>query len=283
MNDSTHPQTAPDASYVQKVTDWRQKREAGLRAPDGWLTLTNLYILSEGEHSIGSDPACAIALPAHAPAQLGTLHFSGGAASLRVETDQPVHANGEPVRQINLVDNTAGTPTLVTSGTSTFFIHHIDDVRAVRVRDSAHPARTDFPGCAWYPVDPALCVRGRLMRFEKPHAVSVATVTEYSETYQAIGEFEFELQGTPVRLLALSIGKPDLFFVIFRDATSGVSTYGRGRFLTVSVNPDDSADIDFNMAFNPPCAVTAFATCPLPPPQNVLRIAVEAGERYPPA
>jgi uncharacterized protein len=281
MNNPERQQPTLDSGYAQKITEWRTQREVTLRAPDGWLTLTNLHILSDGAYSIGSDSQCAIALPAHAPAHLGTLHFSSGAATLQVETDVPVQANGVQMREIAMTDSTAGAPTLVTTGTTTFFIHHIGDIRAVRVRDSAHPARASFGGCIWYPVDPGYCVRGRLQRFEQPQAVSIATVTDHTETYQAVGELEVELQGTQLRLLALSVGKPNLLFVIFRDASSGKTTYGPARFLTMTIDEDGATDVDFNMAFNPPCAVTPYATCPLPPPQNVLRIAIEAGERYP--
>lgn len=137
-----------------------------LRAPDGWLALTGLFVLAEGRHTIGSASENDILLPASAPAHLGELSFKNGAATLTVTTDAPVLIDGAPRRTARLVDNgDHKQPTLVTNGAITFFVHHFGDQYALRVKDSENPAIRSFGGCRWFPVKPEYRVQGRLTLF----------------------------------------------------------------------------------------------------------------------
>jgi uncharacterized protein (DUF1684 family) len=153
---------------------------------------------------------------------------------------------------------------------------------AVRVKDPESPTRLGFPGIDHYPVDPAYRVVAKLDRHAEPQALDIATVQELSTTMYALGTLRFDVHGKNLSMLALAEASDatDLF-VMFKDETSGRETYGAGRYLAAAVDGDHVV-LDFNRAYNPPCAFTSFATCPLPPRENWLAARIEAGEKAPP-
>lgn len=272
-----------DMTYSVEIGQWRWQREADLRAPDNWLSLAGLFVLVEGSHTIGSAGDNAIVLPASAPAHLGEIVFSTGKASLAVTTAAPVLIDGTPARVARLVDSgTHPQPTLVTIGSVTFFVHRFGDQYAIRVKDSANPAIRTFGGCRWFAVKPEYRVPGRFTRFDAPHAIPIDTVLKTTAVYRSVGAVDFEIQGRSLRLLASEGGISGQLSIVLRDTTAGHETYRPARFLTVDVEDDGSAIVDFNKAYNPPCAFTPYATCPLPPPANILPMRIEAGELYPP-
>jgi uncharacterized protein (DUF1684 family) len=180
-----------------------------------------------------------------------------------------------------MIDNASGRrPTMVKFGNISLNLHRFGDEVALRVRDSTSPALADFEGCDWYEVKDEYCVQGRLVRQEEPIAITVTTSVKSAAQYQNVGTICFELLGKPLQLLASPASKPAELFVIFRDATAGRTTYGAGRYLYVEVDETDNVIIDFNKAYNPPCAFTPYATCSLPPAHNLLKVAIEAGELY---
>lgn len=265
--------------YSQQIEAWRKKREDGLRAADGWLSLAGLFILQEGEYSVGSDEGNAIVLPASAPAMLGTIVFSQGKAVLTVTTDTAVLANGVPVDVVEMADNRPGQrPTLISVGSVSFFVHKFGNESAIRVKDSTSPALENFAGCIWYEIDPNYRVLGKLKRQEVT-AIPVRTVAQTAIDYESIGAVEFELSGKPLQLLATATSKPNELYIILRDATAGRETYGAGRFLYAEIDAGDNVTLDFNKAYNPPCAFTPYATCTLPPRANILPVEIRAGER----
>lgn len=270
-----------NSSYVAQIERWRQQREAELRAPDSWFSLVGLFVLRDGYHTIGSGAANDIVLPASAPEQLGILEFRSGKAKLNITTSVPVLVDGVPAQRVDLVDNhNRQQPTLVTAGTVTFFLHNFGDQYAIRVKDSTNPAIAAFAGCEWFPVKPEYRVQGHFTRHATPRTIPIKTIVDTNSNYKSVGTLEFDLQGQPFSLLATDYGVPHQLSVILRDATAGKQTYGAARFLTVELADDDSVVIDFNKAFNPPCAFSTYATCPLPPRENILPVAIEAGERY---
>lgn len=267
-------------AYRQEIERWRREREAALAAPDGWLSLAGLFMLADGVYTIGSSGANNIVLPPGAPAQLGTLAYRDGKATLNVTTEIPVWVNDELVRSVEMIDNRNGrTPTLVKVGSVSLNLHRFGDEIALRVKDSMNASISDFPGCKWYGIKPDYRVVGQLERFEQPKVINVTTAAKTVAPYQSVGVVEFEVLGQPLRLVAAGTAKPTELFMIFRDATSGRSTYGAGRYLYAPVEADDRVTLDFNKAYNPPCAFTPYATCSLPPAENMLRQAIEAGEQ----
>ena len=270
-------------TYTTEIENWRVKRENALRAPDSWLSLAGLFHLYDGQFTIGSADRNDIVLPASAPAHLGTLEFAAGKAKLSITTDDAVFVDGKSIRQAALIDNgNHKSPTLVTTGTVKFFLHTFGDQFGIRIKDSANPAITDFGGCRWYEVKPEYCVVGKYIANDKPDEIAIQTTVQIADVYRSVGVLEFELNGEPLRLLVQDYGVPNQREVVMRDATSGKSTYPPARFLSVKINEDGTALVDFNKAYSPPCAFTPYATCPLPPRENILSVAIEAGELYPP-
>lgn len=268
-------------TYQQQIEEWRKRREDALRSPEGWLSLVGLFLLDDGDYTLGSSDSNRIQLPSSAPATLGVLSYRDGKATLQVEADTPVTVDGVPTWSVEMVDNAGGRqPTVVKIATVSFNLHRFGDEVALRVRDSSSPTIAQFLGCEWYEVKPEYRVIGKLKRHTAPTSVEVKTSVATVAHYQSIGEVEFELFGQRLSLLAAEGGKAGELFIILRDSTAGRETYGAGRYLYVPVDDDGNVDLDFNKAYNPPCAFTPYATCSLPPTQNVLSVPIEAGERY---
>jgi uncharacterized protein (DUF1684 family) len=277
--------------YRLQIEKWRKEREASLRAPDGWLSLVGLFMLTDDEYSVGSGNGNDIVLPPSAPQVLGSLSFQQGKTALALTRDVPggvaVLVNGEPLdapansggHLVELHDNSNGRPTIVKAGSVSFNVHKFGEDFALRVRDSASPAIQEFSGCSWYEIQPDHRLQGHLIRQRAPTPIAVPTSVKTVAEYQKIGAVEFELQGRPLQLLAAATSKPNEIFIILRDATAGRETYGAGRYLYAEVDEAGNVDLDFNKAYNPPCAFTPYATCSLPPAQNILPVAIEAGER----
>jgi uncharacterized protein (DUF1684 family) len=270
------PAGSMDGSSLQKdVEAWRAHRAERLKAPDGWLTLAGLYWLSEGNNDI-SLPANP-PLPAQFILRNGKVTLQPNAA-LSIEK-QPVTAATE------LHNDTEPQPTVVRTGTLSFVaIRREDAVHGprfgIRVRDTAAEARTNFKGLDYFPVNPAAHVEARFEPYNPPKKILITNVLGMTSNEISPGALVFTLQGREFRIdPILEQGEKD-YFIIFRDATSGKETYGAARYLYA--HPPDASGktiVDFNEAYNPPCAFTPYATCPLPPPQNRLPMRIEAGEK----
>jgi uncharacterized protein (DUF1684 family) len=149
----------------------------------------------------------------------------------------------------------------------------------VRLRDPECALRRDFAGIDAYPVDPAYRVVARLEPFPAGTRIEVPNMLGHVDSVETPGAFAFPLRGGTRRLVPMLEPDSTLFFV-FADSTTGVETYGGGRFLYADLRPDGTAVLDFNMAYNPPCAFNPYTTCPLPPEGNTLAMAVRAGEKF---
>jgi uncharacterized protein (DUF1684 family) len=269
----------PDA-FREEIQAWRADRVRSLTAEDGWLTLIGLFWLEEGENRLGSGPDCPLRLPANkAPARVGSLLLDQGQLRAELEPNVEVSSAGQPVSSIVLHSDADGQPTVLQLGDLSFFVIRRGDRFALRVRDRAHPARLDFAGIETYPADPAWRIAARFEPYRPPKPIAVPTVLGTIDEQESPGAAVFEVAGRVLRLDALG-GDDGRLFLIFADETNGRKTYGGGRFLYAEPpSADGGVVLDFNRAYNPPCAFTDFATCPLPPRQNRLPIAVEAGER----
>jgi hypothetical protein len=153
----------------------------------------------------------------------------------------------------------------------------------VRPRHPDTPLRLEFAGTPAYPPHPRWVVTGRYVPFGEPRPTTVgAAVDGLQHVYDAPGRIEFELNGQPLSLTAFPGHDPGSLILLFTDATSGVTTYAANRVLQLPPpGPDGRVVLDFNRASNLPCAYTDLATCPLPPPENRLPVAIEAGEKIP--
>lgn len=264
-------------TYEEEILRWRQKMEDDLRAEDGWLTLIGLFWLAEGENRFGAAEDNQIVLPADkAPPHAGSFVLRGGAVTLEAAPEAPVLLDGRPVSSRAL--QAGADPELISLGDLDMFVIRRGDRYAIRARDRRHPARETFAGRHWMPVDEEYRVVARFSAYDPPRTVSIATVLGTIEERVNPGFLTFTLKGQECRLEALV--EDDKLFILFRDQTSGDTTYPAARYLKAAMPEHGLTTLDFNRAYSPPCAFTAFATCPLPPPQNRLPLRVEAGELY---
>ena len=256
--------------------DWQKARHDALSAPDSWLGLIGLFWLEPGVNSVGSAADRSVRLPS-GPAHLGDLLWEDGRIFW-----QPV---GESF--VELATDRDGQPATVDCENLTFFVVDRDGRLAVRLRDRDWAERQPFAGLDYFPFDPAWQIEAAWQVISPPLSMEVPNVSGDLKTVEVAHQAVFTVDGQTVTLLPMSVGEKEVFFV-FRDRTSGKETYGAGRFLqakvaTIETTADATVDgkitLDFNRAYNPPCAFTAFATCPLPPSENWLPFPVLAGEK----
>jgi hypothetical protein len=271
----------PDpAAYRKEIETWRQERLTGLKREDGWLTLVGLFWLKPGENRFGSDPGNPVILPAgKAPAVAGTLTREGDTVRLDVQPGVPLTADGKPPAPgMKLSVDADGKPTLLQLGSLSFNLIKRGDRLGVRIKDKASPMRASFKGIDEYPIRPEWRVVARFEPY-KDKKIPIANIIGQVEDNPSPGAVVFDWQGKTYRIDALEGGDDGSLFLVFGDQTNGKETYGAGRFLDTAPPKDGRVVVDFNTAYNPPCAFTAFATCPLPPAGNKLALKVEAGEK----
>ena len=266
--------------YSREIEHWRAQRIARLTAPDGWLSLTGLYWLEPGPSALGSATDNAIVL-AKAPAHLGVIEWrADGTLALHLDADSGARVDGQRTPEAILRDDREPNPTRVSVGSVNFIVIDRGGRKALRVRDSEAETRTHFAGIEAFPVDPAWRVVADWIPFDPPQTLETANVIGQMERYPVPGKAVFEREGRTHELLpVIEVPGDSQLFLIFADATSGRETYGAARFLYADPPRDGRIVLDFNKAYNPPCAFTAFATCPLAPPENRLDLRVTAGEK----
>lgn len=265
-------------AYQQDYAKWRKELDDSRRK--NWLTLVGLFWLHEGENRVGGDAKDDVPLPASkAPAQLGTIEFRNGKAVFKALSSSHVTTNGKPVQSIELQPDNPGKPTVLELGDLRMHLIQREQKFGMRVKDLHSPGLAEFKGTEFFPLNDNYVVKAKFIPYDKPRKVGIPTVLGQDAQMDSPGEVEFTLNGQKIRLQALTEGTPDLTFII-KDKTSGKGTYPAGRFLDADAPKDGEVTIDFNRAYSPPCAFTAYATCPLPPRKNWLPVAVEAGEKY---
>ncbi len=281
---------AGDVEWRQEVDSWRAQREKELSAPDGWLTLIGLEWLKPGVNSFGTAPDCAIRIRAQAPAHFGLLTVAGTNLQLLAPAGgfpADFQVDGKPAREGTLSADDTKPSTLTWHGL-TMVVLPRGGRYALRIKDADSPTRTGFHGLHWYPPDPRFRVNAQWIPYSSPHVEKIPTIIGTSLDMPAPGVAEFTLAGKTLRLEPVfEGGERDKLFFILRDLTSRTTTYDAARFLHTGLPSHGVAEpgmltLDFNELYNPPCAYTNYATCPLPPEQNRLTVAIEAGEqRYP--
>jgi uncharacterized protein (DUF1684 family) len=266
-------------AYAKEIQQWQQKRWAELKSDNGWLTLVGLFWLKEGENKFGSAADSDIVLP-KSPAHAGSFWLAKGV--VKIDANQPgITLDGKPVKSIELKTDADDQPTVLHFGSLTLQIIKRGERLGLRVKDSQNPDRLNFKDTEFYPADLKWRVEAQFEPYHPPKPMPIMNVLGMESAEASPGAIKFKVDGQEYRLDAITEkGEPRLFMII-ADKTSGKETYPAGRYLYV--DPPDASGrviIDFNKAYSPPCAFTKFATCPLPPRQNRLPFAVEAGEKY---
>ena len=262
--------------YEDEIEAWRVEREANLQADDSWLTVSALFFLREGDNSFGSSPRNDFTLPDRVPAEAGVFELRTGSVTVRAPAGGTLTINGETVTGARLYPSERRAT--LTMGSVSLWVHRSGDRLAIRVRDTESDIRKNFTGLDWYPVDERYRVRGKFTPHAEPITVTTMNILGDIETYTSTGYVTLTVAGTEVRMLPVNSGRR-LWFIM-RDLTSGDETYSAARFLYADApDADGWTTVDFNMAYNPPCAFNPHTTCPLPPPDNRLDVRIEAGEK----
>ena len=261
--------------YEAEIEAWRTEREANLKADDSWLTVSALFFLREGDTSFGSSQRNDFVVP-HIPAEAGVFALRDGRVTVRAPANGRLTVDGEAVETARLYP--AETRAIVTLGPVSLWVHRSGERLAIRVRDTDAEIRKNFTRLDWFPVDEAYRVRGKFTPHAKPVTVKTLNILGDIETYTSTGYVTLTVAGQEMRMLPVNSGRR-LWFIM-RDGTSGEDTYSAARFLYADA-PDAEGwtTVDFNRAYNPPCAFNPHTTCPLPPPDNRLDVRIEAGEK----
>jgi uncharacterized protein (DUF1684 family) len=273
------PGSSEKDSYTNEIVMWRSQRVERLKSRDGWLNLAGLYWLEQGTNTIGSDSSNDIVFPEKAPPSIGNLTLKGDSIFFRVSPEVEVRSGQAAIHETEIKPDISGQPTILETGHFSWFIIKRGDRYGIRLRDFEHPALNEFQGIESYDPDPDWIIEARFEAFEEPREMLIPTVLGTYEKNQCPGVLKFKVDGTDQELYPSLSGND--FFIVFADETSGRETYGGGRFLYAGQADDNGmVELDFNRAYNPPCAFTPFATCPLPPKENVLSAGIRAGEKF---
>ena len=272
-----------DPAYWHGEQLWRLERERALQADDGWTTLVGLHWLELKAHYIGHGERVGIDLGV-GPPRLALVQQDAGGVYLTPERDVAVTADGEAVRgRVRMRPDHDPAPTRIgfDDGRGEITLIERGGRRALRVRHHDAPARARFAGLRFWPPDQAWRVPARFVAHPHGKTLEIVNILGQVEAMPNPGVVEFEHEGRTVQLEAIDGG--DSLLVMFADGTNGHGSYGAGRYLDVPLPGEEAGLVlDFNRAYNPPCAYTRHATCPLPPPANRLPMAIAAGERaYP--
>ena len=273
---------AADPAYRKSVADWRARADASLRKDNGWLTLAGRYALKPGENTFGTAKTNDIVFPPGlGPAGMGSVYVEPGRVTVKLVEGLAMKKDG-----IEYTNRVMGTDLenrdWVSMGRAAFHFIERDGRFILRLADNQSEVRKRFGGRVWYDVNDRYRVPAKFVAYDPPRKIPIVNVLDEVSDEPAPGYIEFELDGRKYRLDV--VGDDTGLFTIFRDDTAGDATYKPGRFLYVEERPKAGQPfmLDLNRAYNPPCAFSEFTTCPLPPKQNILKVKVEAGEKYPP-
>lgn len=272
---------APKADpYLKEIDQFHRDRDASLKK--NWLTLAGLFWLRPGANAIGSDPKANVVLPkGTAPGQAGTIEMSGGVVTLKLNPGVAATVGGKAVGgPVALHSDISGAMnTVEMAGRLKFWVIQRGQRVGIRVQDAQSPEVRAFRGTQWFPADPKWKLTGRWTPSDGSRKIAIPSVIGDVTMTPVAGEATFVVNGQTVSMLALDDAPGTVEFV-FVDKTSGTDTYPAGRFLDTEKPKGNTITLDFNKAYNPPCAVTAFATCPLAPKENKLPVAITAGEKF---
>ena len=262
------------------VVEWRAKHEADYRRD--WVSIAGLHVLKPGENSAGSANGNEIVLPASTPPTLGRFVLTGDRVRFEPAPGTHVLLRGVPVSAaVELRDDSGRDADELVIGDVRLVVHVSGHSHAIRVRDPNGPLARGFLGFAWFPIDAQYRVTAYFIKDPQPQRFKVLNTYGDVDEYNTEGVVEFSLLGRTLRLRPFTT-RPKRFYFVFRDASSGEETYETARFLYSDLRDDGTTVLDFNVAYNPPCAFNPHTTCPIPLPENRLPIKILAGEKaYP--
>jgi hypothetical protein len=268
-------QTTTDDPVQQTVT-WRAKHEADYTRE--WSTIAGLHFLRAGAQSAGSAPTNDVVLPPSVPASVGRFVLDGNAVRFEPAAQVDVRVGEQPITAPVILKDDSTKADELTVGTVKIAVHVSGNRKSLRVWDPQGQQARDFAGFKWFDIQPDYRVVARFIPDQAPRTMKVVNTFGDFDSFKTEGVVEFTLQGRTLRLRPFTT-RPKRFYFVFKDASSGVETYGAARFLYSDLRDDGTTVLDFNQAYNPPCSFNPFTTCPIPLPENRMPVKVLAGEQ----
>jgi uncharacterized protein len=269
------------ATELRMIEQWRTARVAELTGEQGWLTLVGLFWLDRGNNSFGRAPSNRLVLNHPALAlRAGVFKWDSTGVHFTAQRGSGITRGGLPVATLDMVTDGQGEPTVISSGPLRLFLIERSGKIGVRVRDVDSPRRREFVPIQYFPVATDWVFTARFEPYQPHHRLRIINILGLEEDMDCPGALVFNRDGHQWRLDAVLENPTDpTLFVMFGDRTNGSGSYGGGRFLRTPLPSQGTVRLDFNQAYNPPCAFNDFATCPLPPEQNKLALRVQSGEK----
>lgn len=277
---NNEPKQNADEEYLKMINEWDSSRVESLKSKTGWLNLAGLLWLKEGENKFGSGTSNDIIFPAgKADEFIGSFYLEDSIVTVKINDGVEVYSSGELIKEIVMSPDISGNQTELTHKNLNWFVIVRDEKIGIRLRDYESETVKNFTGIERFPVDTTWRINAKFILYDNPKKMIVPNIIGQASEYDVKGEITFIKDGQKYSLTPIPSG--ERYFIIFADETSGVETYGAGRFLYTDTIEDANGNIilDFNKAYNPPCAFSKYATCPLPPKENHLKLAVTAGEK----
>jgi uncharacterized protein len=267
----------PDAAYLRSFDKWKAELVDDLR--QNWLSLAGLFWLKPGDNTFGTDPGDAIVFP-KGPAHAGVFELQGTDVTVKFSPDANATVGGKQLTAAKLQPDTSGNPTVVELGSLRMNAIVRGQRIGIRLKDIDSETAKNYRGPVFFPLDLSYRVTATWVPSAGKKTVDVPNVLGDTTPTPVAGTVIFKVNGQEVRLTDLGGNPSKGLFFVFNDFTSKTDTYPGGRFLETDAVVNGTVVIDFNRAYNPPCAVTPFATCPLAPKENRLAVAIPAGEKY---
>jgi uncharacterized protein (DUF1684 family) len=270
---------AVDPAYQASVEKWKADLVEDLK--QNWLPLAGLFWLKPGDNTFGTDPSNSLVLPvSSAPAHAGSFVLQGKDVTVKFVPGASATIDGKPASSAKLDADITGHASEISLGTLRMHVIQRGERVGIRVKDLDSPAVKKYRGPIFFPLNPAYRITATWIPADGKKMVDVPNVLGDVMPTPVAGEARFKINGQEATLQALGGDPKEGLFFIFKDLTSKTETYPPGRFLQTDAVVNNTVVLDFNEAYNPPCAVTPYATCPLPPKENQLTVAIPAGEKY---
>jgi len=278
--------TLEQAAYADSVQQWRDRAEQGLRRDNGWLTLAGRFQMKPGANTFGTGKDNDIVFPPElkgtGPERLGTLVVdpSGKKVTLKLADGVSMTSDGKAFSGARVLGTATDKRDWVSLGRIAMHVIEREGRYILRLADNESLVRKNFPGRIWYEVNEKFRVDAKFVAYPPGRKIAIVNVIDEVSDEPCPGYVEFKLNGVTYKMDV--VGDDEGMFFVMRDGTAGDTTYRPSRFLYVEKKPkpDETFKLDFNRAYNPPCAFSEFTTCPLPPEQNILKTRIEAGEKY---
>jgi uncharacterized protein len=275
-----------DLEYIADIEAWRDRVQTSLKRDNGWLTLAGRFVMKPGVNTFGTDAKNDIVFPKElvgaGPATLGTITIDPLAKTVNVKFAEGTtwKRGDKPTGAETALSTASDNRDWVSFERIAMHVISRDGKYILRLADNKSAVRENFQGRLWYAPDDRFRVQAKFVPYTKGRTIPIVNVIDEISDEPTPGYVEFTMNGVKQKLDV--VGDGDGLFFVIRDGTSGDTTYRPSRFLFVEKRPEPNKPfmLDFNRAYNPPCAFSEFTTCPLPPQQNIMKFRIEAGEKY---